>query len=92
MNFKQFYIMEMPHTIINGMAIDFEIEKPGWNKKLIEFIKKTKNIEELLKPFYYLCYNKILLKRFNELNKEEQDELLKILPNKFKYDMKLLKH
>lgn len=86
MPFKDFYLSEMPHGL---KGVDFQLEKPNWNKIMIQLIKDSNNVPILLDPFYKLGYKVMLQKKFSQLSKEDKSELLLVLPNEFKKDMKL---
>lgn len=89
MNFKEFYLQEMPHGVDGDVPVDFQLEKSNWNEIMIDLIKNSDDIEELLKPFYSFMYGKLLKKRFNLLSDEQKKELLDILPDEFIMDMHL---
>jgi hypothetical protein len=85
MPFKEFYLSEMPHNL----GVDFRLEKPNWNKNMIELIKKAPDIEILLDIFYRMGFKKMLQKKFSELSNEDKSELLSYLPQSFIKDMEL---
>lgn len=90
-NINELNLTEMPHGEVDGRAIDFKLEKQGWDKRLIALIKNIPpdEIDDLLKPFYRLQYKKVLLNRFNNLDVDSQSRLLKVLPVDFIEDMNL---
>lgn len=90
-NINELNLTEMPHSEVDGRAIDFKLEKQGWDKRLIALIKNIPpdKIDDLLKPFYRLQYKKVLLNRFNNLDVDSQSRLLKVLPVDFIEDMNL---
>jgi hypothetical protein len=91
MNFEEFLITEMPHGILDDSTpVDFKLEKPNWNKRMIYYINKTENPEDLLKVFYELSYKMVLQKRFKALGDMEKSELLRVLPDNFKADMEIV--
>ena len=91
MDFKEFVLNEMPYGVLDdeGISIDFKLEKPYWNKRMLYFINRSQDKEELLKPFYTLSYGKILKKKFLELSDNDKAELRRVLPRKFIEDMEL---
>lgn len=81
------YLIEMPHGVVSNLSIDFKLEKPNWNKRLIDLITSIENTDILLKPFYNMKYLQMLKKKFLELSQQDQDELRNVLPDKFKQDV-----
>jgi hypothetical protein len=56
---------------------------------LIELIRNKKiNINDVLEPFYGL-YKKFFIKRFNDLDEEDKQNLKRYLPKQFIIDMNL---
>ena len=91
MDFKDFILTEMPHGLLDDdTPIDFKMEKPQWNKRLVYFINRTHKAEELLRPFYVMSYGLMLKKKFSQLSDSDKEELLKVLPKQFILDMELI--
>lgn len=83
-------LLEMPHSKLEDETkIDFKLEKPQWDKRMIYLVNRFRHDEELLNPFYQLSYGKVLKKQFLGLSDSEKSELLRVLPKQFIYDMEL---
>jgi hypothetical protein len=84
-------LTEMPHGVVNNKAIDFKMELPGWNKRMIELINTTDDVNKLMEPFYDLSYIQLFQKKFALLSPQEKEELVKVLPMKFKQDTGIMR-
>ena len=82
MDFNKYYFTEMPH--VPELNFDYEMEKPNWNKKLIDKLNSLddKNKEKLLHPLTKM-YKILFYKRFNELSDKDKKELMDNLGEDF---------
>ena len=105
MNFKTFYMTEMPYGEIDNTSVDFNLEKEDWDKILIDLIHTTQpdKVTELLSIFYEMYFGRMLKLRFDALKNEKVSmlsgkesgrsrakKLLETSPEKFIKDMGLV--